>query len=143
MRRLGVCLAGAACGVGWWAVSLALGAESYGILGRHAFVGVIAGALTGLTVAAVSERVYRRFSRVSLYWYSPLSVYLSVALYGLLVFLQRLALNDYHPDQILWAVAVQSVVGMWWGITMLLHIAVGVHLLAFANHRLLRRLVVP
>jgi len=141
MSLLLALVAGALFGLLWYALSLLLGAKAYGVLGSHYWVGPIAGVCTGVAMAAISTAFYRRSTTRHLYWYSPMSVYLSVAIYGVVVGLLRLALNDFHPNQIRWAVIVQSIAGMWWGITFLLQVAVVVQVLAYANHRLLRRLV--
>jgi len=129
---------GALCGIVWWAISLLLGAKAYGVLGTFPVTGAIAGACAGVAMTALSIPVYRLPSPGALLWYSPLSVYAAIALYGALVFAIRSVLNDFHPDQIRWAVGAQSVIGMWWGVTMLLPMFFTVHLLAYANHRLLR-----
>jgi len=134
-------LAGALSGVAWWGLSLVLGGGAYGVLGRYALSGLVAGICTGIAMAALSLPVYRRLPARSLYWFSPVSVYLSVAIYGLLVFAIRMAIDDFYPDQNRLAVGVQSIVGMWWGITVLLPVALVVHLSAYANHRLLRRVL--
>jgi hypothetical protein len=129
---------GGLCGIAWWAISLLLGAKAYGVLGTYPVTGAIAGACAGVAMTALSIPVYRAPSPRALLWYSPLSVYAAIALYGALVFAIRSILNDFHPDQIRWAVGAQSVIGMWWGVTMLLPLFITVHLLAYANHRLLR-----
>lgn len=134
-------VAGAACGLLWWGVAQVLGAERFGLVGTHGWAGVVASVCTGIVVAAMSIAFYRRSSLRNLLWYSPLSVYLAVAIYGLVLFAIRLMQNDFPPGQIRWAVAVEAVVGMWWGVTVLLPVAVLVHLLAYANHRLLRSVV--
>lgn len=137
-----VWILGTVCGLAWWAISLLLGAKAYGILGAHPVItGAAAGALTGLAIAALSTPVYRFLSSRALLWYSPVSVYLSIAVYGSVVYLIRCVVNDFHPDQIRSAVGFQSVLGMWWGVTFLAPVAILVHLIAYANHRLLRRLV--
>lgn len=118
-----------------------LGAERFGVVGTYGWTGAVAGVCTGIVVAAISTAFYRRSSLRHLLWYSPLSVYLAVAIYGLVVFAIRLMLNDFKPGQIRWAVGAEAVLGMWWGITMLLPVAILVHLLAYANHRLLRSVV--
>ena len=145
-RRLGsgalpLLVVGALGGICWWAVSLVLGARSYGVLGTNPMVGVISGACTGIIVAGISRAFYRRSSVRALYWYSPLSVYVAIGIYGGIVFVLRLALNDFHPNEIRWAVGLQSAIGMWWGVTFLLPVAILVHVLAYLNHRLLRRMV--
>jgi len=104
-------------------------------------VGVISGACTGIIVAGISRAFYRRSSVRGLTWYSPLSVYVAIAIYVAIVFVLRVELNDFHPNQIRWAVGLQSVIGMWWGVTFLLPVALLVHVLAYGNHRLLRRMV--
>ena len=134
-------LAGALSGVVWWALSLVLGGGAYGVLGRYATSGLVAGVCTGVAMAALSLPVYRRLPARSLYWFSPVSVYVSVAIYGLLVFAIRMALDDFHPDQNRLAVGLQSIVGMWWGITVLLPVTLLVQLSAYVNHRLLRRVL--
>jgi hypothetical protein len=141
MRSAGVIVAGALCGIFWWGVSWMLGAQAYGIWGAHLTTGLLGGLLTGVAVAAISAPVYRRLSVRSLYWYSPLSVYLAVAIYGLVIFVIRDAIDDFDANQIRSAVGLQSVLGMWWGVTMFLPYAVVVHLLAYLNHRALRRVI--
>jgi hypothetical protein len=142
MRHPLLLVAGALCGILWWGVSWLLGAKAYGIWGTHASTGLLAGIATGIVTAALSAPIYRRLSVKSLYWYSPLSVYLSIAMYGLVIFVLRILLDDFHPNQIPWAVGLQSIVGMWWGITMILPFAVAVQALAYLNHRVLRRILV-
>jgi hypothetical protein len=139
--RVAIVAAGALCGAGWWVVSWMLGAQQYGIWGSHAATGFTAGIVTGIVMAAMSVPVYRRLSRWSLYWFSPLSVYIAVALYGLAILTIRQGIDDFERDQIRWAVGVQSILGMWWGITILLPFAAAVQLLAYLNHRVLRRLL--
>ena len=73
-------LVGALCGIFWWAVSWAFGAGAYGIWGSYAATGLIAGIVTGVVITAVSMPMYRRVSRRGLYWYSPLSVLVPMAL---------------------------------------------------------------
>jgi uncharacterized membrane protein YeaQ/YmgE (transglycosylase-associated protein family) len=142
MRHPLLLVAGALCGILWWGVSSLLGAKAYGIWGTHASTGLLAGIATGIVTAALSAPIYRRLSVKSLYWYSPLSVYLSVAMYGLVIFVLRILLDDFHPNQIPWAVGLQSIFGMWWGITMILPFAVAVQALAYLNHRVLRKILV-
>ncbi len=139
--RLGVLLVGALCGVLWWAVSWALGARAYGIWGTYAATGLIAGIVTGIAVTAASTPMYRRPSPRGLYWYSPLSVYAAIAIYGLVVFALRYFIGDFDAGQTQWAVGLQSILGMWWGVTVLLPLALVVQLLAYANHRALRRIL--
>lgn len=131
---------GAFSGIAWWAASVALGAYAYGVLGTHRTTGIVAGAITGILVTILSLPVYRRLSLRSLLWYSPVSVYLAIAIYGLFVFLNRSFAGDFLPGQRPVAVGIQSVVGMWWGITIIAPIGVTVHILAYGNHRLLRAL---
>ena len=135
-----ILIAGAVSGVLWWLLSKALGAKAYGVLGNHELTGFLAGMGTGCVIAALSAPIYRRLSVRSLAWYSPFSVYVAVAIYGTLACVVRGVLNDFHPDQNRWEVALQSVLGMWWGISFLLHIAIVVQLLAYANHRCLRHI---
>ena len=135
-----VLIVGAISGVAWWAVSMMLGAGSYGIVGTYPAAGAIAGLVTGVAIAALSRPVYQLPSW-NLLWYSPLSVYVAIAIYGALVFLFRLVSHDFQPGQIPWAVGVQSVLGMGWGVTMLTLVAIPVHLLAYGNHRILARIV--
>ncbi len=142
MRHSIVLVAGAVCGFLWWGVSWFLGAKSYGIWGTYAMTGLLAAIFTGVVMVVISAPIYRRLSKRSLYWYSPLSVYLSIAIYGLVIFVLRYMVNDFHPNQIRWAVGIQSVLGMWWGITIILPFAVAVHVLAYVNHRVLRRILV-
>jgi len=138
---LPICILGASCGLVWWLISLVMGAKAYGILGTHIWTGAIAGASTGILMTAISAPIYRRASPRALLWYSPLSVYVATGLYGAVVFLIRWLMSDFHPDQIPWAVGVQSVLGMWWGITLLAPVALGAHLIAYLNHRVLRRIL--
>jgi hypothetical protein len=138
VTRVLVGIAGVISGIAWWAISLALGANAFGILGAYPLTGVVSAVCTGLAVTALSIPVYRRVSPRGLLWFSPLSVYVAIAIYGLVVFVIRSLLNDYHPNQIRWADGLQSVTGMWWGITFLLPFAIPVQLLAYANHWLLR-----
>jgi hypothetical protein len=142
MRRSVVLVAGVLCGIVWWGVSWMLGAEAYGIWGTHPLTGLLAGMTTGVITAAVSTPVYHRLSVKSLYWYSPLSVYGSIAIYGLVIFLLRSLVDDFESNQIPWAVGLQSIVGMWWGITVLLPLAVAVQALAYLNHRVLRKILI-
>jgi hypothetical protein len=115
MRALAWVL-GAFCGLAWWRISLLLGARSYGIVGSHAATGPVAGVLTGIAVTALSLPFYRIATHRSLLWYSPLSVYVAVGLYGLFVYAIRQLVGDFQPGQIPWGVGLQSIVGMWWGI---------------------------
>ena len=132
--------AGLAGGLGWWGVSLLLGARAHGILGGDPLTGAVSGALTGAVVAPISVAVQRRTQVRALLWLSPLGVYVAIALYALLIHLLRVARNDFHPDVLREAVLAQSVLGMWWAVSLLPHVAIPVHLLAYANHRLLRKL---
>jgi uncharacterized membrane protein YeaQ/YmgE (transglycosylase-associated protein family) len=140
MRRSLVLVAGSLLGIFWWGVSWVLGAKAYGIWGTRPSTGLVAGVITGIIVAAVSIPVYRRLSARSLLWYSPLSVYFSIAVYGAAIFLLRSLVNDFAPNQNRWAVGVESVLGMWWGVTMILPLAVAVQVLAYFSHRALRTL---
>ncbi len=49
--------------------------------------------------------------------------------------------DDFDPSQARWAVGLQSVLGMWWGITVLVPLALAVQVLAYATHRVLRRIL--
>jgi hypothetical protein len=118
-----------------------MGAKAYGVLGTHVWTGALAGTLTGIVMTVISAPIYRLASSRALFWYSPLSVYVATALYGAVVFLIRWAMNDFHLNQIPWAVGVQSVLGMWWGITLLAPVALAAHLIAYLNHRVLRRIL--
>jgi len=138
MRHLFVLVAGVLSGILWWAVSWLLGGGAYGIWGTHRTTGLIAGIATGVITAAASTLAYRRLSVKSLYWFSPLSVYGAVAIYGLVIFLLRSLIADFATNEIPWAVGLQGILGMWWGITVLLPIGLGVQALAYLNHRLLR-----
>lgn len=140
MRPLKAGVMGAVCGVAWWGVFLALGGRSYGIAGSHAVTGAIASIVTGIAIACASLPAYRLPVR-HLLWVSPLSVYLATGLSGLLIHALRVAWDDFQPGQIPWAVGLQSILGMWWGVTILLPIPVIVHAGAYVNHRLLRRLL--
>ncbi len=142
MRHSIVLVAGAVCGFLWWGVSWTLGAKAYGIWGTHALTGFLAGIITGVVMVAISAPVYRGLSKRSLYWYSPLSVYLSIAIYGLVIFVLRYMVDDFHSNQNRWAVGMQSILGMWWGITIILPYAMAVHGLAYVNHRVLRKILV-
>jgi hypothetical protein len=141
MRGWPIVGVGACCGLIWWGISLALGARAYGALGTTPWAGLIAGLGTGVAMAWVSSVFYRRSSTGALFWYSPLSVYVAIGLYSLLVLAVRALLGDFHPDQVRWAVGVESMLGMWWGVTLLFPVPIVVHVLAYVNHRLLRRLV--
>jgi len=96
MRGVVTLLAGAFCGVLWWAVSWALGAQAYGIWGRSAATGLLAAVVTGIAITAISTPLYRRASAQALYWYSPLSVYTAIAIYGLAIFLFRHFIDDFR-----------------------------------------------
>ena len=133
---------GTVCGIAWWGLSLLLGAKAYGVLGSYPLTGAVSGVVTGIAIALLSMPVYRLLSRRALLWYSPFSVYLAIAFYGLVVFTIRVVLDDFHPDQIRWAVGVQSILGMWWGVTFLAPVALVVHLAAYGNHRVLRRMLI-
>jgi hypothetical protein len=137
-----VWMIGAICGVGWWAVSLFLGAKAYGIVGTYPLTGAVSGVFTGAALAALSIPVYRRASTRPLALYSAVSVYLAILIYGASIFLLRSLENDFATGQIPWAVGWQSVLGMWWGVTFFAPIAIAVHVLAYANHRVLRSLIV-
>src|SRR5262245_6981802 len=103
-----VLVLGAASGMAWWALSLLLGGRAYGILGSRPATGAIAGACTGLVLATISAAVYRLPARRTLLWYSPLSVYLAIGLYGLVVYAIRWSTQDFLPGQRPWAVGLQS-----------------------------------
>ena len=141
MIRNSLWILGAACGVVWWVISMMAGAKAYGILGTYPVVGAAAGAITGVAIAALSKPVYRLPSPRALLWYSPLSVYVAIAIYGAIVFVIRWWMRDFQPQQIPWAVGLESIEGMWWGVTFAGPVAIPVHLIAYANHRLLRRYV--
>ena len=102
---------------------------------------MIAGIVTGIVVTAVSTPVYRRISPRGLYWYSPLSVYGAIAIYGLVVLALRHLVADFASGQKPWAVGLQSILGMWWGVTVLVPITLTVQVLAYVNHRVLRRIL--
>jgi hypothetical protein len=136
-----VLLAGALVGVLWWGVSWTLGAQAYGVWGTHAATGLLAGIVTGIAMTAMSAPMYRRVSVRGLYWYSPLSVYVSISIYGLVILLLRHLVDDFDPRQARWAVGLQSILGMWWGITVLVPLALAVQVLAYATHRVLRRIL--
>src|SRR5262245_40970049 len=129
-----VWIVGVASGIAWWMISRLFGASEYGILGSHPWTGAVSGAVTGLLMTTLSIPVYRFSSPRALLLYSPLSVYLAIACYGLLEFAIRWFLSDFRPDQIPWAVGMESILGMWWGITFLLMVAIPVHLFAYLNH---------
>ncbi len=97
--------------------------------------------VTGITITAVSTPLYRRASSRALYWYSPLSVYTAIAIYGLAIFVLRHFIDDFDANQTRWAVGLQAILGMWWGVTMLLPLTVAVQVLAHVNHRVLRRIL--
>jgi hypothetical protein len=140
MRLLRAALLGAVCGIAWWGVFVALGGRSYGIAGTHPVTGGIASIITGVVIACVSLPAYRLPVR-QLLWYSPLSVYLAIGCSGLLIHALRVALSDFHPGEVPWKVGLQSILGMWWGVTFLLPVPVVVHVCAYANHWILRRLL--
>jgi len=133
-------LVGVLCGIFWWAVSWAFGARAYGIWGSYAATGLIAGIVTGIAITAVSTPMYRRASPRGLYWYSPLSVYAAIAIYGLVVFALRYLIGDFAAQK-RGAVGLQSILGMWWGVTVLVPLALTVQILAYLNHRVLRRIL--
>ncbi len=133
-------LAGAFFGVLWWGVSWALGAQAFGIWGRSV-TGLLAAIVTGILITAISIPTYRCASARALYWYSPLSVYAAILIYGLAIFVLRHLLDDFAANQARWAVGLQSILGMWWGITVLVPLALAVQVLAYVNHRVLRRIL--
>lgn len=135
-------VAGVFFGILWWGVSWMLGANAYGIWGTHPSTGLLAGIATGAVITAISAPVYRTLSLKNLYWYSPLSVYASIAIYGFVIFVLRSGIDDFESGQIPWAVGLQSILGMWWGITVLLPFGAAVHGLAYLSHRILRRIVI-
>ena len=137
MKLLKAALLGATCGVAWWGVFVALGGRSYGIAGTHPVTGGIASIVTGVAIACASLPAYRLPVR-ALLWYSPLTVYLATGLSGMLIHALRVAMSDFQPGQVPWKVGLQSILGMWWGVTFLLPIPILVHVGAYANHRLLR-----
>jgi len=49
--------------------------------------------------------------------------------------------DDFDPSQARWAVGLQPVLGMWWGITVLVPLALAVQVLAYATHPVLRRIL--
>ena len=128
-------LAGACFGVLWWGVSWALGAQAFGIWGKSAATGLLAAIVTGIMITAISIPTYRRASARALYWYSPLSVYAAILIYGLAIFVLRHLIDDFDSNQARWAVGLQSILGMWWGVTVLVPLALGVQVLAYVNHR--------
>jgi len=67
MRGVVALLAGSFCGVLWWAVSWALGAQAYGLWGRSAATGLLAAVVTGITITAISSPLYRPPSARALY----------------------------------------------------------------------------
>jgi hypothetical protein len=142
MRGAPLLVAGVLFGTLWWGVSWMLGANAYGIWGTHPSTGLLAGIATGVIITAISAPVYRRLSLRSLYWYSPLSVYGSIAMYGLVIFVLRSLVDDFDSNQAPWAVGLQSILGMWWGITVLLPFGVAVQALAYLNHRVLRKILI-
>jgi len=128
-------------GVLWWLLSLLMGAKGMGILGSHWIVGLAAGVITGTAVTAISVPVYKRLSPKHLYWYSPLSVYVAVAVYVMAVSICRLVVGDFRPNEIPWAAGLQTILGMLWGITFSsLHLVV-LQGLAYLNHRALRKIL--
>src|SRR5262245_25737000 len=104
--------AGTLSGLLWYGLSWVLGAKAYGIWGTYSSTGLIAGIVTGIFVALLSAPVYRGLPIRSLYWYSPLSVYLSVVVYGVVIFVLRSLVGDFDSNQIRWAVGLQSILGM-------------------------------
>jgi len=134
-------LAGAFFGVLWWGVSWALGDQAFGMWGRSAVTGLLAAIVTGILITAVSIPTYRRASARALYWYSPLSVYAAILIYGLAIFVLPHLIDDFAANQARWAVGLQSILGMWWGITVLVPLALAVQVLAYVNHRVLRRIL--
>jgi hypothetical protein len=60
----------------------------------------------------------------------------------MVIFLLRSLVDDFQSNQIPWAVGLQSILGMWWGITVLLPFAVAVQALAYLNHRVLRKILI-
>src|SRR5262245_9842723 len=107
-----VWILGAASGIAWWMISLLLGAKEYGILGSHPWTGAVSGAITGLLLTALSIPAYRFSSPRVLLLYSPLSVYLAIACYGVLEITARCLLGDFGPSRVPWAVGMESILGM-------------------------------
>ena len=134
-------LAGALFGVVWWGLSWTAGARAYGVWGTHTTTGLLAGIVTGIVMTAISIPLYRRLSVRALYWYSPLSVYAAILIYGLAIFVVRHLIDDFDANQARGAVGLQSIFGMWWGTTVLLPLALTVQVLAYVNHRVLRRIL--
>jgi hypothetical protein len=50
-------------------------------------------------------------------------------------------IGDFAAGPKRWAVGLQSILGMWWGVTALVPMALAVQLLAYATHRALRRIL--
>jgi hypothetical protein len=46
-------------------------------------------------ITAISIPMYRRASARALYWYSPLSVYAAISIYGLAIFVLRHLIDDF------------------------------------------------
>jgi hypothetical protein len=140
MNFSNVTIFGAVSGVIGWLISVFIGAESHGI-GSYGIVGTVAGILTGILITKISLPVYRKPAK-HLYWHSPLSVYLAIGFYGVFIFACRLLINDFQSNQIRWAVGLQSIFGMWWGITILVPLGIVVHAVAYFNHKMMRKLLV-
>lgn len=138
---MAVLLAGALFGVLWWGVSWTLGAQAYGVWGTHATTGLLAGIVTGIAMTAISTLMYRKISVRGLYWYSPLSVYVSVSIYGLVIFLLRHLVDDFDPSQGSLGRGAAVGAGNVVGITVLVPLALAVQVLAYATHRVLRRIL--
>jgi hypothetical protein len=134
-----ILMLGAVSGAVWFGLSLLLIPNTYKqeILGAYPLVAVLSALATGILVMLISLAIYRRSSR-NLLWYSPLSVYLAVTLYGTFIFLGKALTSAYPADTKLSARLYESVGVMWWGITFIFHVAVIVHVLAYINHRALR-----
>jgi hypothetical protein len=67
--------------------------------------------------------------------------YAAIAIYGLVVFALRYLIGDFAAGQKRWAVGLQSILGMWWGVTVLVPLALTIQILAYLNHRVLRRIL--
>jgi hypothetical protein len=121
-RALGL-LVGVLCGISGGRSRGRSAPERMGSGASYAATGLIAGIVTGIAITAVSTPMYRRASPLSLYWYSPLSVYAAIAIYGLVVLALRYLIGDFAAGQKRWAVGLQSILGMCWGVTVLVPLA--------------------
>ena len=134
-------------GLFWALVAHFIGRE---FLAGSSWLPALAGVLTGVLISFLSLPLYRRLSARHLLWWSPLSLYLAIAVFACILFTLRISIlgpketgKSWSPGtgwvthKESWPAMVEDVIAMWYGVTVMPWFIVLIPL-SWSNHRVMK-----